>query len=159
MKPPVRVRNPNRMARRVQTSLLDPVPGQWPRAGWSFRLNRGNNVTIARCIAASTVILLASEQLSARGNYHSEDRYNPQHISSLPPEVRNSVLHKCGAPKALHSFAVYFDNLKGVVLHFEHFVCDGGGTYCTASGCLHQVWVTIGGHYRLLRSYYAPEGE
>jgi hypothetical protein len=50
--------------------------------------------------------------------------------------------------------------LKGVVLHFEHFVCDGDNTYCTVSSrCLHQVWVSIRGHYRLVRRYYAPAGE
>ena len=35
---------------------------------------------------------------------------------SLPPEVRNFILHGCSEPKALHFFAIYFDNLKGVVL-------------------------------------------
>jgi hypothetical protein len=38
-------------------------------------------------------------------------------------------------------------------------VCDGDDTYCTASGCLHQVWVSVRGHYRLFRSYYAPAGD
>jgi hypothetical protein len=88
-------------------------------------------------------ILLACGQLSARGDYRSEDRYNPQHISSLPPEIRNTVLHKCSTPKALHTVAIYFDNLKGVVLHFEHFLCDGDDPYCTVSGCLHQVRVSV----------------
>jgi len=45
------------------------------------------------------------------------------------------------------------------VLHFEHFVCDGDGTYCGPSGCLHQVWVLVRGHYHLVRSYYAPAGD
>jgi hypothetical protein len=35
-------------------------------------------------------------------------------------------------------------------------VCDEAATYCTGSVCLHQVWVSVGGHYRLVRSYYAP---
>jgi len=116
-------------------------------------------MTVARCLSAFMVMLLACGQLSARGGYHSEDRYNPQHIASLPLEVRASVIHRCSTPRALHSFAIYFDNLRGVVLHFEHFLCDGEDTYCTASGCLHQVWVSVGGHYQLLRSYYAPAGD
>jgi hypothetical protein len=98
-------------------------------------------MTITQCLFALMAISLVCGQLSARGGYHSEDRYNPQHISSLPPEVRNSVLHKCSTPKALHTFAIYFDNLKGVVLHFEHFLCDGDDPY----------W--------LLRSYYAPASD
>ena len=119
-------------------------------------------MTITRCLSAFMMMLLACGQLSARGGANfgrSEDRYNPQHISSLPPEVRNFVLHRCSEPKALHSFAIYFNNLNGVVLHYEHFVCEGDDTYCTVSGCLHQVWVSVRGHYRLFRSYYAPAGD
>jgi hypothetical protein len=105
-------------------------------------------------------VLLTCAQSSAKGGtIRSEDRYNPQHIDSLPPEIRNAIYQRCGTPKALHPFATYFDNARRIVLHFEHFVCDGDGTYCTASGCLHQVYGSAGGHYRLIRSYYAPAGE
>ena len=115
---------------------------------------------IVRCLAALLAISLACGQLLARGNYHTEDRYNPQHISSLPPEVRDFIVHRCSEPKALHSFAQYFDDLKGVVLHFEHLLCNGHSTYCNVSSrCLHQVWVSIRGHFRLVRSYYVPAGD
>ena len=40
-----------------------------------------------------------------------------------------------------------------------NFVCDGDGTYCSTSGCLHQVWALVRGHYLLVRSYYAPDGD
>jgi hypothetical protein len=117
-------------------------------------------MTNTPCLYALIFLLLTSSQSSAKGgNYHTEDRYNPQHIDSLPPEIRNSVLHRCSTPKALHRFASYFDNFKRIVLHFEHFVCDGDGTYCTPAGCLHQVWVSTSGHYSLVRSYYAPTGD
>jgi hypothetical protein len=118
-------------------------------------------MTVTRCLCVLITLLFASSQSSAKGgNFgRSEDRYNPQHIDSLPSEVRNSILHGCAEPKALHPFAGYFDDLKRIVLHFEHFVCDGDGTYCTSSGCLHQVWVSAGGHYRLVLSYYAPAGD
>jgi hypothetical protein len=33
------------------------------------------------------------------------------------------------------------------------------GALCTQAGCLHQVYVSTGGRYRLLRSYYAQEGD
>jgi hypothetical protein len=110
-------------------------------------------------LCALAPVLLTCSQSSARGTYHTEDRYNPQHIESLPPDIRNSILRRCSTPKALHPFASYFDNFKRIVLHFEHFLCDGDRTYCTASGCLHQVWVSTDGHYRLVRSYYAPAGD
>jgi hypothetical protein len=104
------------------------------------------------------VLLLTCGQSSARGSYRTEDRYNPQHIDSLPPEVRNAIYRRCAVPKALHPFASYSDN-KRIVLHFEHFVCDGDGTYCTAAGCLHQVYILRSGRYQLLRSYYGLLGD
>ena len=118
-------------------------------------------MTTVRGFAAFLAILLSCGQSLARGsNYHTEDRYNPQHISSLPTEVRNFIVHGCGEPEALHSFAQYFDDLKGVVLHFEHLLCHGDSTYCTdSSGCLHQVWISVGGHFRLVRSYYTRAGD
>lgn len=112
-----------------------------------------------RCFCALIVLLTCSQALAKGGSYHMEDRYNPQHIDSLPSEVRSSILHRCAEPKALHPFASYFDNSRRIVLHFEHFVCDGDGTYCTSSGCLHQVWLSVGSHYRLVRSYHAPAGD
>jgi len=115
-------------------------------------------MTIARCFCALIASLLTGSQ-SAATNYRTEDRYNPQHIDSLPPEIRSSIVRRCNTPKALHPFASYFDNSKRIVLHFEYFVCDGDGTYCTNSGCLHQVWLSAGGHFRLVRSYYAPPGD
>ena len=58
-------------------------------------------------------ILLTCEQASAKGgSFHTEDRYNPQHIDSLPPEIRSSIVRRCNTPKALHPFASYFDNSK-----------------------------------------------
>ena len=63
-------------------------------------------------------ILLTCEQASAKGgSYHTEDRYNPQHIDSLPPEIRSSIVRRCNTPKALHPLASYFDNFKMIVLH------------------------------------------
>lgn len=115
---------------------------------------------LSRSICVLIAIVITCAQASAKGgSFHTPDFYNPQHVDSLPAEVRNSILHRCGTPRALHSFASYSEHLKRIVLHFEHFVCDGDGSYCTQSGCLHQVWVSAGGHYRLVRSYYAPTGE
>ena len=114
----------------------------------------------ARCLYVIFALLLTCNELSAKaGNVQTEDRYNPQHIDRLPPEIRDSILRKCDDPKALHQFAGYFDDSKRIVLHFEHFVCDGDGTYCGPAGCLHQVWALVRGHYHLMRSFYAPAGD
>ena len=95
----------------------------------------------------------------ARGGLHSEDPWNPQHIGGLPAEVRNALARMCGDSRAQHQFASYFQNSRILVLHFEHFRCSDRGAPCTQGGCLHQVYVSTGGRYRLLRSYYAPEGD
>ena len=113
-----------------------------------------------RCLCTIIAVLVACTQSSAKGGgLHSEDRYNPQHISSLPPEIRSAIYQRCSTPEALHPFAGYFDNSKRIVLHFEHFYCDQRDAYCNNSGCLHQVWVSVDGHYRLMRNYYAPMGD
>jgi hypothetical protein len=118
------------------------------------------NMTGARCLYTLFTLLLTCTELFAKGGtYRMEDRYNPQHIGNLPPEIRNSILHKCSDPKALHPFASYSDDAKRIELHFEHFVCDGDGSFCTASGCLHQVWILVRGHYQLKQSFYAPAGD
>jgi len=104
---------------------------------------------------AVTMLLIGGGALAKGGSYHEEDRYNPQHIQSLPPEIRASILHRCADPRALHEFAAYSDHDR-IVLHFEHFYCQGRDVFCNASGCLHQLYVLSGGHYRLRRSYYAP---
>ena len=65
-----------------------------------------------RCLCTLLAVLLTCAQLSAKGgSFHTEDRYNPQHIDSLPTEIRNSILRRCSEPKALHPFASYSDNL------------------------------------------------
>jgi hypothetical protein len=113
----------------------------------------------ALCILAA--ILICSSQASAKGgNYHTDDRYNPQHINDLPPRVREKVLHVCSTPRAMHTFATYSDNMRQLVLHYEHFYCEPQRAYCKSSGqCLHQVYVSAGGPYKLIRSYYAPPGD
>jgi hypothetical protein len=47
--------------------------------------------------------LISTRSFSKGGNYRSEDRYDPQHIESLPPEVRDAVIRLCPAPRALHN--------------------------------------------------------
>jgi hypothetical protein len=91
--------------------------------------------------------------------FHGEDPWNPQHIGGLPAEVRTALARMCGGSRAQHQFASYFQNSRLLVLHFEHFRCGDRRALCTQAGCLHQVYVSTGGRYRLLRTYYAPEGD
>jgi hypothetical protein len=99
----------------------------------------------------------------ARSNMPADDRWNPQHIDGLPSEVRNAIApyaRVCGGPLAAeHSFATYYKsgtaNLIGI--HFEHLRCGDRAAVCRPAGCLHQVYISTGGRYRLLRSSYVPE--
>jgi hypothetical protein len=110
---------------------------------------------LSRIFYGIMIVALLSEAALARGSYHEEDRYNPQHIQTLPKEIRASIQRQCAEPRALHEFAAYSDDDR-IVLHFEQFYCQGHDVFCKASRCLHQVYVLRGGHYRLERSYYAP---
>lgn len=77
--------------------------------------------------------------------------WNPYHIDQLPAAIRQAVLARCQTrPNAGHYFATYFDD--EVHLHFEHLHCEGV-SFCDKSGCLHQVYSSHGGRYRLLRSF------
>ena len=110
-------------------------------------------------LLAITVISQASPAF-ARGGVHLLDpTLNPQHINGLPAEVRDAVAHMCRSAQAQHQFARYSQNLRVLVLHFEHFRCGDRSALCAQAGCLHQVYTSTGGRYRLLRSYYAPEGD
>ena len=96
----------------------------------------------------------------ARGGVHLLDPpLNPQHINRLPAEVRNALAHMCRGAQAEHQFAAYSQNSQVLVLHFEYFRCGNGRATCTRAGCLHQVYTRTDGRYRLLRSYYGPEGD
>jgi hypothetical protein len=86
-------------------------------------------MTGVRCLYTVTALFLTCTTLFAKGGtYRTEDRYNPQHIDSLPPEIRSAILRRCNEPMALHPFASYSDAAKRIELHFEHFVCGGKGS-------------------------------
>jgi hypothetical protein len=119
----------------------------------------GFQSTSIRALACILAVACGIAEVEAKGgSYRMEDRYNPQHITSLPPEIRASVYASCNEPRALHDFAEYRDNLRVVTLHFEHFLCGASQVRCTASGCLHEVFkLTRSGRYQLTRRYYARE--
>ena len=111
-------------------------------------------------LARIAIGLLATASLAlpafARGGLHLLDpTWNPQHISGLPAEVRNALAHMCGDSQAEHQFARYSQNLRILILHFEHLRCGNRGMLCAQAGCLHQVYKSTGGRYRLVRSHYA----
>jgi hypothetical protein len=102
------------------------------------------------------VLSISGPALAKGGSYHSEDRYNPEHITELPPDVRAQIESECPDPRALHAFAAYKAQ-GGILLHYEHFYCQGHNVFCNASGCLHQMFVPSDGRYKLERSYYSQD--
>ena len=95
----------------------------------------------------------------------SEDPLNPAHIETLPREVRANIgraARACGAGfGARHAFSRSIqDRVTGaqfISIHFDETHCDNRAALCTAAGCLHQVYVSKGGPYRLILNVYAPE--
>jgi len=117
-------------------------------------------------LTVSVALLVGGGFISAQARSAGtppEDRWNPQHIGGLPVEIRKSIApyaRICGGPLAAeHSFARYFQsgNAKLIGLHFEHLRCGDRAAACKAAGCWHQVYISTGGPYRLLRSSYVPE--
>jgi hypothetical protein len=80
-------------------------------------------------LAFVLVPLISNQSFANGGSYRSEDRYDPDHIESLPSEILDALIHRCGTPNALHEFAGYTGNLQKVVLHFEHLYCSTGGPF------------------------------
>jgi hypothetical protein len=107
---------------------------------------------------ATCLLLLAACAQScvfARGSSQHDEPWNPEHIDSLPPEVRSSVLHMCRVrPHAAHYFATYLDHARIIKLHFEDFSCEGRQMYRDAGRCLHEEFTLTGARYRQTRSYY-----
>ena len=123
---------------------------------------------IMRALAVSFALLwLASGGIVtpavARGPLAQEDRWNPHHIADLPPEIRARLptyARACGSPLAAeHLFARYLKrgNADLIGLHFELFRCERRQAICTEAGCLHHVYISNGGRYRLLKSLYIDE--
>jgi hypothetical protein len=113
---------------------------------------------IARLLGCILAVSCIAEAKAKGGSYLTDDVYNPQHVSSLPPEIRAAVYAHCNEPRALHSFAEYRNNLRIVTLHFERSLCGISEVRCSASGCLHEVFtLTRSGRYQLMRRYYAKE--
>jgi hypothetical protein len=123
---------------------------------------RRTSAFVLGCMLAVACCVTAAQAKGGnpQASQPTQDGYNPEHISSLPPEIRRSVYAICGEPRALHNFARYGDNQRIVTLNFEHFLCGSSRVQCSASGCLHEVFTLTGsGRYQLTRRYYAKKPE
>jgi hypothetical protein len=114
--------------------------------------------TASRLLFAFILSLLGCSQSSAKGgNMANQNPYKTQYLESLPPEVRAALTQQCrSTARALPNFASFTENTKRIVLRFEYFHCNSGDSFCGPSGCLHQIYVSSHGRYKLFRSYYSP---
>jgi hypothetical protein len=112
---------------------------------------------VAAITAGIGLVLGCNQPLAfARGSQVGhDDPWNAERIQRLPPEVRNAVNRICAdVPRAGHYFATYSENSRLMKLHFEDLQCNGQPRLCRAGSCLRQEYVSTGGHYRLMKSYY-----
>jgi hypothetical protein len=122
----------------------------------------------AAAFAILSLLGLASiPPAAARGAIGSAsgDKWNTAHVESLPTEVRAAIersARSCGMPitaRRLFSRSIE-DQITGdrlIALHFEEVHCVNAAAICTTAGCLHQVYLSKGGPYRLILSVHAPE--
>ena len=121
-------------------------------------------ITTITTMLAITVIWLTPLAM-ARGGISHRDVASTRHIEELPLEMRSALARwqsACGVPLAPRdSFAHYLgDKAIGyrlISLHFHELSCINKTTLCTAQGCLHQVYVSTDGVYRLAFSANVPD--
>ena len=116
----------------------------------------------SRCLVAFILVQLISVQSFAKGGGRfgrGDDRYNRDNIESLPPEIRNVIFHLCGKPMALHTFASYADNLSGSCCTSNIFTAKRATIVVARPDACIKFMFPQTGHFRLLRSYYAPTGD
>jgi hypothetical protein len=114
--------------------------------------------TVYFLLAAITLMLVATESRDAlaRASQGAHDPWNAEHIDRLPPEIRGALNQMCGSPpRAGHYFATYRDNARMIRLHFEHLNCSEQTRFCNGASCLQQEYLSSGGRYRLIRTFYA----
>ena len=123
----------------------------------------GKSVWSYASVVCAVLCMLSSEAVARGGRMPGEDRWASAHIDNLPPEIRHAIVPYapiCGGSLAAeHQFSTYFKRgqVRLVALHFERLRCGDKTPICTARGCLHQVYISNGGRYRLLSSSYVPE--
>jgi hypothetical protein len=115
------------------------------------------NKLLHRIVAALLLSLAALPTCaSGRGSFGKDEPWNHERIDQLPAEVRTALVGMCGDLAAQRYFAGYFDDSRRLVLYFERLRCANQPNFCTQSGCLHQVYISTGAGYRLLKSYHGP---
>jgi len=117
-------------------------------------------------IGMALAVTAISTQATARGGgMPSEDLWAAVHIEGLPATVRRVIsreTQECGGKLAAqHAFTRYIAgaHIRLIAVHYEHTNCPQRRVLCSDGSCLHQVFVSSGGDYRLVLSVHAVEIE
>lgn len=118
------------------------------------------------CALAATgfaLCFLGSPQSASPHGEMAQDPWNSAHLTNLPSEIRVQAQRweaACGAPIAVaQRFALYLTTpgAQFVALHFDDFQCRNRGVVCDVLGCLHEVYVKVGGRYRKVLTLRAQD--
>jgi hypothetical protein len=133
---------------------------------YDARMRQRSKLDVLVAVGLFTLAGLAPAAARSGGT-STDDPWNPAHIGGLPQEIRAGIEHStraCGASVAAkHLVSRYIEDRgsgeRFIALHFDEIRCEHRASICTAAGCLHQVYASKGGPYRLVLSVYAPEIE
>ena len=125
----------------------------------------GTTQTTSMVILALVSLLYQLPDAAARGGISHVDRASIRPIEELPPHVRRAVERwksVCGFPlTAKRSFVHYLGDMslgyQFIALHFDELSCDNRAAICNNRGCLHQVYVSMGGTYRVVFTEYVED--
>lgn len=107
-------------------------------------------------ILGFALLLLNALPAAARGSAPSkDDPWNPEHIGTLPPEIRHYIASICRGPaSAQHDFATYSPAEKRWRINIEYLRCEGLGEFRRGHQCIDVDFVEVGSHFRLSSRQY-----
>jgi hypothetical protein len=117
-------------------------------------------------LVAVMILTLASFRADSKASRASNNLWADAHIDGLPTDIQTALAAQsaaCQERRAMHEFSTYLSagdsKYHFVSLHFEYFACQDRSLICGPEGCLHQVYMSTGGRYRLVYSAKVPEME
>ena len=116
---------------------------------------------LMRALILGFSLLLASALPAvSRGSSPSRgDPWNPEHIDTLPPEIRHYIAGMCKGPaSAQHDFATYSPAEKRWRINIEYLRCEGLTEFRRGHQCVDVDFVEVGSHFRLASKQYRDCG-
>jgi len=118
-------------------------------------------MTVRTLLLAVCLLLCSEHPAVSRSSAGGKDHpWNPDHISTLPFEVREYIAGICkGPPSAQHEFATYSPYEKRWRINLEYLQCDGRPSeYRRGNQCLDVDFIDVGSRFRLAGKQYRDCG-